>query len=248
MEKRIIALGPKSRKSFMVTLPIDWVKEHKLEIKRVIEMNLVGETIILSQIKNDPERIVLDASIVTYSLGRIIQIWYKKGIDEIKIMNITPREMNKMNTLIEQRCMGFALISQDKDHCIIKDITKESTEDFNTLLRRVFLIILQMTEEEDKENIENLDKNLNKITAYCHRLLIKKGYHEFQNIIYYARLCSELEHFGDSYKRQFERKKRMTKEEISLIKDLYALFYKFKVESADQIQKRIHDLMQDEGQ
>ncbi len=168
---------------------------------KIIDMELVGNAIVISQTKREPSKKVLDAEKLPKSIIRIIQVLYKKGIDEIKVLNGTPQITNEITKIIEQRCIGFEIIDQSKDYFIIKDIAKESAEDFSTLLRRSFLIVLQLFEEENKENLENLDKSLNKITAYCQRLLMKKGYHEFTNINYYSRLCSELEHIGDEYKR-----------------------------------------------
>ncbi len=241
MEKKLIALGPKTRKSYNITLPIDWVRSQGLDKSKKADLEIIGNTIIVRPFAKEVKRVVLDIKQIPHSYNRIIQILYKKGIDEIKVVNANPVIINTVSEIIEQRCIGFELIDQGRDYCIIKDVAKESVENFQVLLRRSFLIVLQLAEETGPESVKNLDKSLNKITAYCQRLLSKQGYSDFENVNNYNKLCTELEHIGDEYKHAYDSKIKIGKDNLHFLKQAYELFYKFNQKEFDSIQAGISE-------
>ncbi len=237
MEKKVIALGPKDRKSFNVTLPIEWVRSQSIQKNKLVDLEIVGNSAVVRPFKIEQERVLLDAEELPNSLMRFIAVLYKKGVDEIKIINVDSKIINKISKFIEEHCIGFEIIDQSKDYCIIQDIARQSKDDFQTLLRRCFILTMQLSEESDTESIENLDKSLNKLTAYCQRLLIKQGYSEFSKVSHYMMLCMELEHIGDEYKRAYTLGEKIGKEINNLLRRTYDLFYKFSFVSCDALQK-----------
>ncbi len=239
MEKALIALGPKTRKSFVVTLPVDWVRAQGLDKSRKADLELVGNSAVIRPLAKEKSKAVLDAKDYVNSLHRVLIILYKKGVDEIKITNANPKIINLVSNTIEQRCIGFEIIEQGNNYCIISDVAKESAEDFHNLLRRCFLITLQLFEENDAESLKNLDKSLNKITSYCQRLLNKQGFADFQNVNYYSRLCSELERIGDEYMQANREKQKIGSSVSNLLRRAYELFYKFSPKEFDSLQASI---------
>jgi len=239
VEKTLIALGPKTRKSFVVTLPVDWVRALGLDKSRKADLEIVGNSAIIRPLVKEKSKAVLDAKDYANSMPRVLVILYKKGIDEIKIINANPKTINAVSNTIEQRCIGFEITDQSKDSCIISDVTRESAEDFQALLRRCFLITLQLFEENDSESLKNLDKSLNKLTYYCQRLLNKQGYSDFQNVNYYSRLCSELEQIGDAYMQAHKEGQKIGAATGSLLRRAYELFYKFSPRGFDMLHASI---------
>ena len=78
--------------------------------------------------------------------------------------------------------IGFELISQDNESCIIKSLSTEKEEEFEIILKRVFQGILQMDELfynflRKKNNsidlILNLEKINNRQTMYLQRIISK---------------------------------------------------------------------------
>ncbi|MBI4095588.1 MAG: hypothetical protein HY438_01870 [DPANN group archaeon] len=239
MEKALIALGPKARKSFVITLPVDWVRAHGMDKSRKADFEIVGNSAVVRPLAREKSRAVLDAREYANTLHRVLIILYKKGIDQIKITNASPKIINSVSSTIEQRCIGFEITDQGKNYCLISDVAKESAEDFQTLLRRCFLITLQLFEENDAESLKNLDKSLNKLTSYCQRLLNKQGYSEFQNVNYYSRLCSELERIGDAYMQASREGQKISGSVCNLLRRAYELFYKFSPKEFDSLQASI---------
>lgn len=239
MEKSLIALGPKTRKSFVVTLPVDWVRVHGLDKSRKADLELVGNSAVIRPLAREKSKAVLDAKDYTNSLHRVLVILYKKGVDAIKITNANAKIINLVSSTIEQRCIGFEIIDQGKDYCVVSDVARESAEDFQALLRRCFLITLQLFEENDAESLKNLDKSLNKITSYCQRLLNKQGFSDFQNVNYYSRLCSQLEQIGDAYMQASREKQKISGSVSGLLRRAYELFYKFSPQEFDSLHAAI---------
>jgi phosphate uptake regulator len=239
MEKKLTALGPKGRKSFSITLPIDWVRAAGLDRSRKADLEIVGNSVVVRPFAPEPEKAVLDASEAPGSYTRIVQILYKNGIDEIKLVNASPKTINTISGIIEQRCIGFEIVDQGRGYCVIKDIAKESAEDFQVLLRRAFLLVLQLSEEKDRETMDNLDKSLNKVANYCQRLLAKQGYSEFRKVTNYALLAGEIEHIGDEYIRAYRRKEKIARVCNDLFQRAYLLFYKFSLREYDCLQEAV---------
>ncbi len=239
MEKQLIALGPKKRKSYVVTLPIEWVRKYELDKKRKVDTDVVNDTVIIKPFQKEKTTITLNAKEVPKSLLRILQLEYKRGTDQILILNASAQVINKISEFIETRCIGFEIIEQNKEKCIIKDVAKQSSEDFQTLINRSFFIVKQLADEKDEQSLKNLDKNLNKIANYCQRLLVKEGHSAFKNIVAYTQLVHELESIGDELKYAHNNKQSISEETKKIIEKTHLLNQSFTLPSFDALNERM---------
>jgi phosphate uptake regulator len=247
MQKRITAQGPKDRKSYTVTLPIEWVKKEKIDKNRSVELNVVGNTVTISSQVEEQERVIVNGEDYRGSLIKVMQGLYRAGVNEIKVNFESNSTLEECQSITEKYLIGYEVIEQKKDYLVIKDITRESEEDFKIIFRRIFLILLEITGNEDQAQMNSLDKTLKKLTNYCQRILIKKGHIEFRKIPFYYLILDRIEKISDEY-RWISRLKMTKKydalhdELCGLLRIAYELFYKFEPIKYNKFSTRTYDI------
>jgi len=237
MEKRLIAQGPKNRKSYTVTLPLDWIKQQGLDKTKKVDLEIVGGKVIINSDKEEQESKVIDADKAENALMKIMQSAYRLGINEIKIKYSKPELKKYISQIIDTKLIGYEIIEQTKNILRIKDITKESTEEFRTVLRRIFLLLIELT--KSPEEVDESDKNLKKLTNYCQRLLIKKGHLDYRKVPFYYTLLNQIENLSDEYTWLYQTKikdKKTLNQLNHYLEKLYELYYKFDIEKFNNYQ------------
>ena len=262
MEKKLTAQGPKDRKSYMVTLPIDWIKSRNLNKSRIVDMELIGNTIVITPPSESKEQIKIEADHFKRVIDRVLAGLYIMGIDEIKINYKDSKLLNKIIQVIKDRMLGFEILEHSKNYLIIKSITKESNEEFKNILRRIFLLQIFLSEEilkfiKDKKTNESYEiveynKSLIRLANFCQRLLMKKGHVEYNKVPFYFSLCEELKQLANVYKWIYNDiilfKDKKTNLEYILIKlnnnlkSLYNLFYSFNIDDYEKNRAEIFSL------
>lgn len=237
MEKRLTAQGPKDRKSYTVTLPLNWIKQQGLDKTKTVDLEIVGNKVIINSGKEEQEARFVDADKAENALMKIMQAAYRLGVNEVKIKYSKPELRKYINQVIDTKLIGYEVVEQTKNMLRIKDITKESTEEFRTVLRRIFLLLVELT--KSPEEVEESDKNLKKLTNYCQRLLIKKGHLEYKKVPFYYTLLYEIEKLSDEYTWLYQTKitdKKILNQLNSYVEKIYKLFYKFDLEKFNRYQ------------
>jgi len=238
MEKRLTAQGPKDRKSYTVTLPLTWIKQQGLDKTKTVELEIVGNKVIINATNEDQETKFIDADKAENALMKILQAAYRLGVNEIKIKYSKPELRKYISKVIDTKLIGYEIVEQTKNLLRIKDITKESTEEFKTVLRRIFLLLIELT--KSPEEVEESDKNLKKLTNYCQRLLIKKGHLEYKKVPFYYSLLNQIEKLSDEYtwlhQTKFTDKKTLNKLN-TYVEKTYELYYKFNLENFNRYQE-----------
>ncbi len=97
MEKRLTAQGPNDRKSYTVTLPLDWVKQQGLDKTKTVDLEIIGNKVIISSDKEDQLVKFIDADKAENALTKLLQAAYRLGVDELKIKYSTPEFYCKFN-------------------------------------------------------------------------------------------------------------------------------------------------------
>lgn len=199
---------------------------------------------LLIQTESGPgtKEIEVDVSGLTPRLAdRFMARAYQKGYDKIIVKydkpDIAIAIQEKVNELL-----GFEIMEQTKDTIVISSISQKLNIDFDSSLRRAFLIVLDMADtcseaykKGDKKTLENLyhkDFDVNKFCYFCLRF-INKGFHgEFGTYILYY-LIEVLEDAGDEYKylaahlAKVKTKKKSLIDVLSKVNELTKLGYDF---------------------
>jgi hypothetical protein len=248
MLKRLTAQGPKKRKSYTVTLPIEWVKQQKLDITKSVELSIVGNKAIIAPSKEIKERVNIKEGDYHRSFKKILPALYRIGVNEIAVQAEEPSAFEEISVIIYETLIGYEIVEQRKDHLIIKDITKESEEEFEVTLRRVFLLILELADSKLQPERRVLRKNISRLSNYCLRVLMKKGHSDFLRTPLYYLVIDQLEKISDEFDwllngpKLSSKRSEQYKEVLKLFRVAYELFYKFQPEKYDSSQNQSYIL------
>lgn len=248
MEKKLTAQGPKGRKSYTVTLPIEWVKREGLDKRREVELDVVGSKVVISSNKEREERVLISGEDYKSNLIKVMQGLYRAGVNEVKFSFADSKLVEDITSIVEKNLIGYEIVEQRKDYIIIKDITKESEEDFMVIFRRIFLLLIEFSETQDIVQAKSLDSNIKRLINYCQRILMKRGHTEFAKVPLYYLILDRLEKIKDEFNWLLQitipQKKNPAelKEINALLRNAYELFYKFEPKKYDSCQYRTYEL------
>jgi phosphate uptake regulator len=271
MKRKIVKQGAAT---LTISLPSKWTQRFNLKPGDELDVEEKGPHLLL---KNKGEADIstsnLDLSQLPKAIvNRYLIGAYKKGSDEINIAfsdyveDLKTQEKHKTINFIQEvvdKLIGVEIIEQSKNSCKIKQITAVSEDEFDSVLRRIFLLLLSLSEEaleiveknsKDTEITENKHNNIDKFVNYCIRLLNKKGHQEKTTLYYY--LIQELEEISDAYSflvREFvQNKRKIDKKTVEVFKNVndslrtfYEYFYNFKKEGAVNIIKTRRKIFSD---
>jgi phosphate uptake regulator len=244
MKRKAIQLA---NQTIVISLPSKWVKQQGIKKGDDIDIEEKGKELIINSSKNSNKKTEIDISNLDSLTNRTILGLYISGADEIHIRFSDVKLINKIQREIMNCLIGFEIINQEKDNCIIKNVSKESGEEFDNMLKRIFLLINSMG-EEILENLEkknyNLDYiaftdyNINRFVSFCLRYLNKIGFNEYNKTSSIYSIIQGLEHIGDINKkiaREITKsEQKLNKQTLLVLSELFLqikeyehLFYKY---------------------
>ncbi len=208
VKRSIVKHGPST---LTISLPAKWVKENNLKSGSSLDVEEKGSQLIVNTKKQDEfERLVVDIK-DNYKTGiRYINIAHRKGCDELILTYDDPSYIKRIEQCLSEDVLGFEIVKQTKNSCVIRDIPGTKFEEFDILLERIWILLISISEDvldaiknKNKntfDSIASIDKRINKFTNFCIRILNKKGHPKYRNIPVYYRFLRGLEELSDSYK------------------------------------------------
>ncbi|MBS3098049.1 AbrB/MazE/SpoVT family DNA-binding domain-containing protein [Candidatus Woesearchaeota archaeon] len=257
MKRKVIKQG---HNTLTVTLPRKWADKFNVKGGDEIEIEERGSSLILGSEKGIClDKVEIDVTgLDRSSIMFYIRSVYRRGFDEIVIRFNEPyayhhrvEQKKKVVSIIHQevnRLVGVELIEQKNDFCVIKDVSGDSFKDFDTILRKVFLLIsdalsdITIGAKESEtvliEEIEEKHDTITKFISYCLRLLNKKGYVDSRKTIFLYTIIESLDMITDIVKYAardlLAYNKKLKKETLDILDSIktsfttfYELFYKF---------------------
>lgn len=228
-----------------MSLPMNWVRQLKLSSGDELEVEQRGFQLIVGPgAKRSRKKTEIDVSNFNHNLIVVIlQNLYIRGDEEIKVTFDNP-EIYESVSKAATGLLGFEIIEQTANSCTIKELARGENEDFDTLLRRIFLILLNIAEDgvpafKSKDanllsSLKNRDKSINTLVIYCQRMLNKKGGADVQKAMHLYTLLTLLEQLGDQYHRLYRDVFKISAQTLILadkvakfLRNFYELFYKF---------------------
>ncbi|MBN2421788.1 hypothetical protein JXB41_01060 [Candidatus Woesearchaeota archaeon] len=254
--------------TLMTSLPIHWLKDRGLEKGDSVFIEEEGNKLIINT--EQPlkiEKVSVDITrLDRTSILLCIQSLYRFGYNEIefkfKEINTTHhRKAKKVNIpsvihYVVGRCIGIEVVEESSNRMLIKYITKETREDFKTILKRIFLLLketadclLEGIKTNDLSLISTIEKkhdNISRFVSYSLRLLNKFGYPDVKKTCLYYHVIASIDKIVDVLKYNARDlliyKKKLHPETIDLwnqinksIEGYYELFYKFSLEKANEL-------------
>ncbi|MFP4423697.1 MAG: AbrB/MazE/SpoVT family DNA-binding domain-containing protein [Candidatus Woesearchaeota archaeon] len=267
MQRKVIQLAGKT---LVVSLPNKWVKQ--FGIQKGDELDILEEDnqlVIRSGIRREESKnIFIDISdskerIIRWTLSAL----HKKGYDEIQVKFEHMDKLRILEDLIRNRFIGFAIVHQTESLCIIRNITKEAEMEFDSILRRGFLVTESLAEStldlmkrkkfKEMSELVQLEKTNNQLTNFCERIINKGKYPVAKDSHFMYVIAWNLEKVADDYKYICEYLSRLDNPVIDqptveiferinhYFKEFYYLFYKFKIEELNELDKKRKIIIKD---
>src|SRR3989338_9087866 len=223
MKRRIILMGGKT---YVVSIPSEYVKKYGLKKGDELECEDKGSNITF---RNNRQKIAEVVSIVLNErddIGKTLRSLYERGYDEIEV-KLENRKLADLEKNLSQ-LPGFELISSGKNSCTIKCLSNICTEEFENMLRRLFLMIKSIPEsiQEDKNEALNKINTAKRLSLLCKRCLSKKEFENYNKTLVYYSLLNEIESILVYYEGMLKEKNIIFKD-ISIAAEIaYDALYK----------------------
>ncbi|MFH1589562.1 MAG: hypothetical protein ABIB43_03280 [archaeon] len=250
MKRKVIKQGASS---LTISLPTKWTKKFKIESGDEVEVDDAGKDLLISTGHDfSSKKTTIDVSGLSLSMIRnYINAVYIRGDDEVNI-NFNNQETMELIQDSVNHHIGFAIVQQQKNSCLIKDLSGTTSSEFDNILKRVFYMIISFGEEglelikkqEPLKDFWKRDLTINKYIYYSLRMLNKKGHPEFEKTEFYYNILILLEHLADEYSRLYGNLKtpklspktiKIFEEVNKMFKDFFEVFYKFDKLKADNL-------------
>ena len=266
MKRKVIQIANSTQ---LISLPRAWAKRNNVQKGQELDIREDGKTVVIT---SGDSQIIEKAEVDISSLGdmaqRAIRALYKRGIDELKVSYSTPELLVRVQDAINKDVVGFEILEQGSNYCIIKNVSG-NIEEFDSVLRRTFLLLLSMADEslnaikaKDYERLRNiafLEQANNRFTMICRRSLNKNGNASHNKVgpLYY--IVEGMENIGDQYKylcNYFDgfgdKNAKIRKEFLGLyeksnnmVRTFYEIFYKLDEEKVAGMKKARNAIVDD---
>ncbi len=257
MKRKVIQIGNSTQ---LVSLPRTWAKKFSIEKGEELEVQEEHNRLVVSTSKEvNLDRVDIDISNLSIMVKRSIHALYKRGVDEIRFTFSNPGFIKEIQKSLGKEAVGFEIIDHGKNHCVVKHVSGQF-EDFDPILRRTFLMLMNMGDEmlegikkkdfDHLPNIALMEETNNRFTSSCRRFLNRNAYKEMgkTGALYY--IVEDLENHADEYKylckylygKRNEKGFKISKKTLEIIQEtnnllrvFYELFYKYDVEKVTKI-------------
>lgn len=254
--RKIIRLG---EDTLVVSLPSAWTRQHKLKKGDELEVEEAGPRLVLyPKSAAVSGRVSVDVSGTMPVTKRIVVALYKAGYDEIEVKFGNFKELETAQNTIRQDFVGFEVISKTKQIILAKNVSEQKHEEFDTLLRRVFMLLLEMGSEcyravaagnfDELEAIAKMDDDVNRHVNFCRRTLNTIGHRVVKRVAPTYYLVEQLERTGDCYKlfcKRVSEARPVPKKWMNdlladanfFVRRFYELYYKFSLHDLAELWK-----------
>ena len=251
MKRKVIQLAGKTH---VVSLPSKWVKHYNVKKGDDIDIEELGDQLLVKPIKQETELKNISLNISNFNertFRSAMSALHKSGYDEITLYFESQKLIDVTQNLIQNLLLGFVVIEQTSKKIVLKNVSNEIDSEFNPALRRIFLVTislanssLDMINSKQFSNLQsliNLEMSNNQLTSFCLRLMNKGFYKDQDKKLFLATIIWNLEKIGDEYKHicinLSKNEKELNKDVLVLYKEVnnlltsyYDLFYNFSPE------------------
>ncbi|MFH1439800.1 MAG: AbrB/MazE/SpoVT family DNA-binding domain-containing protein [Candidatus Woesearchaeota archaeon] len=260
MKRKINLVG---QNTLTVSLPSKWAKKYNLN--KGDELDVVedgGDVIIRTSNEKKEKKTKIKVHGSFKLIRRYILSTFRRGYDEVYIEFDDSSVIEHIQDALDIM-MGFEIVHQGKNHCIIKNLTNVIETEYDSLMRRFFLITLAISEHVLKafkkndimelNNVYQLENTQNKIYLTISKIIINKGHILFNYPLFVFVLIDLIEEVADNYRDLsmfYNNKKiKLSKQTLRLLeisteylRDVYDLYYKFTPEKAEVIYNKREEI------
>lgn len=255
MKRKIIKQGGGG---FTIYLPKKWVDENNLTQKNEIEIEELGRDLIIHPTKSHKifETKISLTSSTESSIRAIITSIYRKGYERIEVTFKNKEQFGILKEILKTKLIGFEIIKREGNKCVIENITEPSKEQFETILKKIFLNIdelflitkerLNIEKQEIQEDYHEIEERIMKYDNFCRRIILKERiitstpelFWSFLSLVMYAN--RELYHLNNIIKKKIQPSKEL----IEIFNGAYKIFklvervyFKKEIEKLEEVHK-----------
>jgi len=237
MKRKVIRQGSST---LTMSLPVKWIKKNGIKPGDEIEVDEVGDVLVLG--KGSARReLIAEIDIEGKDekfIYRYIDNLYMYGYDEIRIKFGSRRQLEQIQYIVG-RLLGFAIIEQKAKSCIVREVVETRAEDFDRVFKQLFFTINELAEDslsrlKEKDwsgliDIKERDRAIvNKLAFFCIRVLNKGGYTDPKKTTALHDLIITLENISDEYANLSEElvllKRPVSEAATSMLSEVNGLF------------------------
>ena len=257
VKRSIVKQGPTT---LLISLPIKWVRKYDLNKGEELEVEERGDELIISTQNKEKSKLkeikLLDSHY--YYIWTEISAAYLSGFDEMKVYYNSAEDLKVIENDVLNAMMGFELIEHTSKWCILKKIVDERGDEFDVIMRRIFLGLLETSNEYLKvlngesrgEFILPFERTNNRQTYYLRRLVAKGEYKLSDKNVFAGALVFLLEQLMNQYKYSLWsiEKENFPKNDKEIIKMyekihlklemLYKLYFNYSKESFQEFEMK----------
>lgn len=255
MERRKVIRQGKG--TLTMSLPSKWISNIRLEAGDEIFVEEKGKQLIVSKAADSAAKHSVELNLSGMSKGIVyssLENLYIRGEDEMRLHFDNPGIYEAIDDAVSN-LLGFQIVEHTAKGCVAKELARGEGEDFDKLLRRIFLILLGIADDGidayRKGDIFSLqamhqrDRSINTLCTFCMRVLNKQQRVDLEHAMHMYTLLTLLEHLGDHYSRLYRDVTSLQPATIkhaqkvaSLLRDFYNLFYSFSKEGASALKEK----------
>ena len=265
MKRKVIQIADSTQ---LVSLPRKWAQKYDIKKGEEMDVQEQGNKIIISREgqSHKPSAVEIDITgLDKDSLIFLIRGLYIRGYDEIKLIFNKPviphhriNQEVKVFSVIHgeiNRSTGLEIIQQKSNYCVLKNISDSSVKEFDNILRRTFLLIIDAASDLYKgskdgdlvliETLEEKHDTITKLILYNLRILNTIGYKEYKDTRLLFHMVSSLDLIVDILRNSardiIEQKAKPSDSGAKILREIqkaielyYDLYYDFNIQKADQ--------------
>lgn len=266
MKRKVVKHGPSS---LIVSMPSNWAKRNNITKGSEVDVTEEGKRLIISaENPLDTQHMEIDVDVTGLdrtSLMFMIRTLYRLGYDGLNVKfenTLVPyyksgEKLSVISVLYEEvnRLIGYEIIQEKGNFCIIRDLEAATMKDFDKVERRIFLLMMdaatQLVEGAKNQDavmlkmIEERHNTITKFVSYCLRLL-NKGRYVSMDVAYHYHIIATLDRLTDMIKYAardvLAYSKKLQKETLALLEVVnrhlrlyYELFYNFNKEKVVEL-------------
>ena len=255
MIRKVSKHGPLS---LSVSLPIIWVRNNNVTGGSNVQVDLQSNKLIISPLQKAKEKSTqLQCAKSKKLLEYLIAIHYRYGSDSLEV-HYPPSFIKNIHEVL-QSMIGFEIVDQHDKSCIIRDLSKDEEQDFEVILKRMWLVAKGMIadlctaspSEEIISSIQERDRYINKYRAYLIRIIMKNNLYSSESYGY-VNLINTLESLCDEIKDLAKRYfvQQLSAKEKAILNlfhesflSSHALFYHFNEDKAEIVFRRLEEML-----
>ena len=246
MKRKVIQIANSTQ---LVSLPRKWAIENNILKGDELNLEIQDSSLTISKTaKNNPSRTIsIDCKGFGRNIKRVIGALYSAGYDEIIVHYSGYSDLQPVQTIMREGCIGFELIEQKPNYVVLKKVSETMDEEFEPVVKRMIMYLITMSKEAlaalknpQKDRLQyviEMDLGINKFIDFCRRVL-SNGSNRANWALFPA--LHTIEQTGDEYKnlcRMISRgKEKPTQRMIDLLSEInmfvelsYELMFKFSI-------------------